>query len=197
MEALAAIGLVATCRTKPVMWAARFAWSKFKGPQFQTIPDFQKPQNLIKFNPRAMFAMSSYVARAKEVTIQNRAKFALVLQNFKNRLKTPVIVTTESSQATTQSVFSNVFKPYGPLRSSASSQATGATSYQFNQLNATQHNYGLIHWYGRQIGKSDEWINEFGKKRFWQGCAAGIFGTAWIMKPADENKQKERIDKKA
>lgn len=204
MELFATIGFIATVRTKPVQQAIRFAWSRYAGTPKQALPDFKSAQDVVKFQAGSMLVLSAYATRARAMAVQGRANLASVLATMKNRIKNPVVMTTESSQTTVQSSSSGFGAPYGQFfnrkfkkASSDQLNTSNASSCYMSQVNAQQNNlqqnnYGLFHWYSN-AGRSYEWAQEFGKKRFWQGFAAGGFGMAWLMKP--NAPEKERTEK--
>lgn len=202
MEFFAAIGLVATVRTKPVRQVVSYAWSRYVGSSKQALPDFKVAQNLTKFHAGPTLALSAYAIRARAIAVQGRANLTSVLVAMKNRIKNPV-VTTESSQTTVRSALNSSWVPYGPYfqrksRKTSSAESNGSTPFscQISQVNAQQNNlqqnnYGLFHWYSNG-GRSEEWAQEFGKKKFWQGVAAGGFGMAWLMKPSADSSEEKR-----
>lgn len=209
MEGLALIGLLTVVRTKLARVVGQNAWSKLRGASNKALPDFQAARDLAKFDPKSMFSLSSYAMRAREVALQGGAKFSLVLNDLKNRMKNPVIwisrsspiafksTETVNSATVARSISGEPFKPYLSriFTSPKSINRPFDQCLQVNtqQNNLQQNNYGLFHWYGR-YGRSEQETRDFGKKRFWQGVAAGGFGMAWIMKSnKSEDKERKRV----
>ena len=202
MEIFALVGLVVTARTKPARFALRYAWTNFKGYQNRAPFGFQRSQELPKFDHGSRLMLGVYAMRAKAAVAQSRANLTSVLTNLKNRIKNPAVLSIESSQTVTCSSTTSSWTPYTQkVARSSSGTAANQPPYSMTQINAQQNNlqqnnYGFIHWYARQTGKSDEWVREFGNKRFWQGFAAGgavgTFGMAWLMKSSnsEENRKK-------
>ncbi|MBP6892099.1 hypothetical protein KBB68_00815 [Candidatus Babeliales bacterium] len=199
MEFFATIGFIATVRTKPVRQVINYAWFRYIGSSKPALSDFKMAQSLAKFDTGSMLALGAYAMRAKAMISQSGANLASVLVAVKNRIKNPVVVATDFSQTTIQSTSKNGWMPYDSFfrrktgkSLSNESGASGSFYNQISQVNAQQNNYGLFHWCSNG-GRSEAWAQEFGKKRFWQGFAAGGFGMAWLMKSRTDTSKKEKV----